>query len=124
MDQVGIFINDVEDTYQALRAALRYHQAKDLQEAQTAFTNVRPSALSVELERCCDKLRGYLGDFHFAQHEAELDAEDEDAESEAEEGSEIDSEELSKDDEELSDTPLGDFKAPRQEGRRLEADEI
>lgn len=121
MEQVGIFINDVEDTYQALRAALRYFQAEDLQRAQISFSAPRPSPITVEVERVCDKLRGYLGDFHFAQHEAELEAEDEDAETEAEEGSETVSEAF---DEELSESPLSDFKAPRQEGRRLSADEI
>lgn len=118
-EEVAVQIADVEDVRQVLAACLTYFQAEDLKSAQVAFSAVRPSPLSLEIERLATRFRGYLGDYYLAQREAELEAED--AEQEPQNGNENDPEGV---EEELSDTPLGEFRAPRQAGVRLTDEEV
>lgn len=118
-EEVAVQIADVEDVRQVLAACLTYFQAEDLKSAQVAFSAVRPSPLSLEIERLATRFRGYLGDYYLAQREAELEAED--AEQEPQNGNENDPEAV---EEELSDSPLGDFRPPRQAGVRLTDEEV
>ena len=85
-EEVAAQIADVEDVRQVLAACLTYFQAEDLKSAQVAFSAVRPSPLSLEIERLATRFRGYLGDYYLAQREAELEAED--AEQEPQNGNE------------------------------------
>lgn len=118
-EEVTVQITDVEDARQVLVACLTYFQAEDLKAAQLAFSAVRPSPLTMEIERLATRFRGYLGDYYLAQREAELEAED--AEQGPQNADENDPEAF---DEELSDSPLGDFTPPQREGRRLRVDEL
>lgn len=123
-ETVAVQFNDIEDVRQVLAACLTYFQAEDLQKAQVAFSATRPSPLTMEIERMFTRYHGYMGDYLLAQHEAEVDEEDsqdEDSLEEAPNGSEPVQEPFG---EELSDSPLGEFKPPRQEGRRLSAEEV
>lgn len=123
-ETVAVQFNDIDDVRQVLLACLTYFQAEDLQRAQVAFSAPRPSPLTMEVERLHTRFHGYMGDYFMAQHEAELDEEeyqDEDTLEGAPNGSEPDAQ---GDSEELSDHPLGEFVAPRQEGRRLSVDEV
>ena len=118
-EEVPVQISDVEDVRQVLAACLTFFQAEDLKAAQVAFSAVRPSPLTLEVERLATRFRGYLGDYYLAQREAEL--EDEDAELELPNSSENVQEES---EEELSGSPLGDFQPPRQAGVRLTDEEV
>lgn len=118
-EEVAVQIADVEDVRQVLAACLTYFQAEDLKSAQVAFSAVRPSPLSMEIERLATRFRGYLGDYYLAQREAELEAED--AEQEPQNGNENDPEAV---EEELSGSPLGEFTPPRQAGVRLTDEEV
>lgn len=123
-DTTQIYVNDLEDVRQVLGACLVWLQARDLQEAQIAFSVTRPSPLTIEVERVKERFDGYFGDFLLAQHEADLAADDiEDADDEL--GPENGSEELAEASEELlSGAPLGSPKLPKQEGRRLSSEEV
>lgn len=123
-ETVAVQFTDIEDVRQVLAACLTFFQAEDLQKAQVAFSATRPSPLTMEIERMYTRFHGYMGDYLLAQHEAELaeeDSQDEDSLEEAPNGSEPDA---TSDSEELSEHPLGEFRAPKQEGRRLSAEEI
>lgn len=123
-ETVAVQFNDIDDVRQVLLACLTYFQAEDLQRAQVAFSAARPSPLAMEIERLHTRFHGYMGDYFMAQHEAELDEDDYqdmDSTEEAPNGSEPGEEGFG---EELSDHPLGEFNAPRQEGRRLSVEEV
>lgn len=122
-DTHPVYASDLEDVAQVLGACLTFLQARDLMEAQIAFSTPRPSPLSNEVQRLHDRFRGYMGDFLLAAREAELeedDGDDQDSELEAENGSDepVEASEV------LSDSPLGKPRLPRQRGRRLDADEV
>lgn len=119
-DTHPVLASDLEETIQALGACLTMLQARDLMEAQIAFNMVRPSPLSVEVERLHARFRGYMGDFLLAQHLEEDDSEDEESELGAEDGSE----ELTEASEALSDAPLGKPNLPKQKGKRLTAEDL
>lgn len=122
-DTTEIFVSDLEDVRQVLGACLVMLQARDLIEAQVAFSGTRPSPLTAEVERTKNRFDGYFSDFLLAEHEANLeedDLDDEVAEHEPEEGAESAAE--ASDD--LSSSPLGTPRLPRQTGRRLKSDEV
>lgn len=119
-DTHPIYASDLEDVIQVLGACLTFLQARDLMEAQIAFSATRPSPLSSEVERLHDRFRGYMGDFLLDAHFEEDDADVEVSEQEAEDGSD----ELTEASEELSATPLGAPNLRKQQGRRLDADEV
>lgn len=117
IDIVEIQVSDLEDVRQVLAACYGFFVARDIQNAQAEFRAERPSPLRVEIERVKTRFDGYFGDFLLAEHEATLAADelaDEESKEEAEEGSG----ELT---EALSGTPLGDFTAPKQKGKRVTA---
>jgi hypothetical protein len=118
-EEVAVQIADVEDVRQVLAACLTFFQAEDLKSAQLAFSAVRPSPLSLEVERLATRFRGYLGDYYLAQREAELEAEDAESDGQTTDGTDPEAF-----DEELSESPLGEFNPPKQEGRRLRVDEL
>lgn len=119
-DTHPVLASDLEDVIQTLGACLTFLQARDLMEAQIAFSQVRPSPLSTEVERLHSRYRGYMGDFLLAQHLEDDDPEDADPELGAEDGSE----ELTEASEALSAAPLGTPDLPKQKGRRLKAEEL
>lgn len=119
-DTHTIYVSDLEDVIQVLGASLTFLQARDLMEAQIAFSANRPSPLTTEVQRLHDRFRGYMGDFLLAQHLDEDDPEDEDSEL----GAEDDAESVVEASEELSGAPLGAPQFKRQQGRRLDAEEL
>ena len=124
LEELTIQLSDVEDTRQVLAACLNLVSARDFEQAQIEFRAVRPSPLTVEIERVKARLDHYLSDFLLARHEAALEEDDAEVEEDLEEA-ENGSEGLSEaSEEELSPAPLGEFKPPRQKGRRLNPDEV
>lgn len=124
MDTVEILVSDLEEARQILAACNTFLVARDLMEAQIEFRASRPSPLALEVDRIKARFDGYFGDYLLARHEASLEVETEDIEDDNE-GAEDGSGELTEASEEpLSGAPLGDFKAPRQQGRRLSKEEV
>lgn len=124
MDSVSIFVKDLEDVRQVLAACNMFLQARDLMEAQIAFTSPRPSQLQLEIDRVKTRFDGYLSDYLLAAHEAELEVEGDESDEEYEEAEDGSDELTEASEEPLSDAPLGEFKPPRRQGRRLSKEEL
>jgi len=114
MTTVEITITDLQDAREILGACLTYFQARDMAEAQYRIQPLRPSGLTSEVERLKTRYDSYMADLLLA----ERDAADEEEEEEDEEEDAVAVEEV------LADAPLGEPVLPRQQGRRLTADEI
>jgi len=127
---VLIPLGDLEDIRHTLRACLNLTAAKDIEVAQLALSNTRPSALYQEIERLSERVAGLLGDHYLALKDAEFEdeqeegtEEDEDSVEGAEDGSESDTEASTEDEEPLPEAPPFAFKAPAQTGRRISREE-
>lgn len=117
IEETSILISDLDDIRGVLAACAMFFQARDLMEAQVKFSSVRPSALSLEIDRVQKRASEIMSDYLLAAREAQLEEEYEEEPEDEEEG---DEEEY----EELPAQPLGEFRPPRQEGRRLSAEEL
>lgn len=110
MTTVEISLTDLEDARHVLSACLTLLTARDIEKAQANMMAQRPSALTQEVERMKERFDGHLADYLLAQHEAEVEAEGEEAPDEEEEP--------------LAASPLGEPTLPKQSGRRLTVEEI
>lgn len=128
LDETTILIVDLEDVRTVLAACQNFFQAEDIQRAQLAYTETRYSPLTNEIARVKTRMDGVLSDHLLRLHEETADdAESDEGEETAEDTSqelpapENGSESVTEASEELSEHPLGEFKPPRQTGRRVSA---
>lgn len=108
IEATEILITDLEDARQILAACLTLLTAQDVAKAQLSFSRIRESALTQEVTRVKERLDGIFGDFLLVRYEHE----------------EEENEEEDDPDEELAAEPLGAFRAPTQQGRRLDGVEV
>lgn len=105
IEATEILITDLEDARQILAACLTLLTAQDVAKAQLSFSRIRESALTQEVTRVKERLDGIFGDFLLVRYENE----EEDSNEEEDDPNE-----------ELAAEPLGAFRAPSQQGRRLD----
>jgi hypothetical protein len=108
---IGITEKDVDDVRQALAACETMLTAHGMMEAQIRLQPYRAPALALEVERLRHRFDMYMADHVLQERDASREGTEE-----AEEGQE--------DEEALSGSPLGEPALPRQEGRRLSAEEL
>jgi len=124
MDEYPVRISDLEDVNQVLGACLNYLQARDLMEAQVAFTGTHYSPLTDEVGRLKARFAGYLGDYLLERHEGESEPSlTEDADLEVEESQEPDESLTEASEAPLAGVPLGSV-TRKKRGRRLKDEEI
>jgi len=114
---VEITLKDLEDVRQTLAACLTFMVARDLMESQAQMNNLRQSPLTNEVERMSTRFDGYMADHLLQLHEASLQDDEPDNGDSVMGGPEPGFEPL-------SDAPLGAKAFPRQEGRRMTAEEL
>lgn len=124
LNEITVQARDVEDVRYVLKACLMFLQARDLMEAQANLTTVRPSALTVEVERVGDRFQAYFGQFLIDKHEAELEGYGQDAEEDAEDDPEASESLPEASEDELSDAPLGSPNLVKQKGRVVSVEEL
>lgn len=123
LNTVEMLVDDLDDARQLLEACQTYFTAQDIAKAQMAFTEVRPSLMSQQIERVKARLDGIFSDFLLQRYEEEKNEDDTEEEAEEleveEEPEEVELVAEEEVDDLLSSNPLGSRPLPKQRGTRV-----